>query len=118
MTRALAFTMYAGENVLQQNALMEPGQMRLRLLLTQKIDKVWNPDHEIFVGVLFGKNYFFGYLCGASPFLGVYSLRCCSSGACKAEKPTFITGSGTRLEFDFDLKISMEQMNGVVNCVR
>ena len=110
--------MKAGENMLQQNPLKEPGHLRLRLLLTQKIETVWNRDHEVFVGILFGKNYFFGYLCGASPFLGVYSLRCCSSGACQAERPTFITGSGTRLEFDFDFKISMERMNGIVNCTR
>lgn len=39
-----------------------------------------------------------------------------SGVAPKAEKPVFLTGSGSKMEFDVDLCVEMQRVNQVVGC--
>ena len=56
-----------------------------------------------------------GYLVGASSFLGIYKLNFVTSAMEQAERSIFMTGSGTRLEFDLNVSLAPERMNGVVD---
>jgi len=84
--------------------------------MSQKLAQLWIPNHSCFVGVVYNEHCFCGYQVQASDFLGIYELRCMTSVSAKPEKPVFLTGSGTKVDFDLDLTVDMKLVNGVIGC--
>ncbi|CAD7958496.1 unnamed protein product [Amoebophrya sp. A120] len=112
----LGFTVVAGETMTQLCAIRDPGQYRIRVAMSQKLAQLWLSNHTCFVGVVYNEHCFCGYQVQASDFLGIYELRCMTSVSAKPEKPVFLTGSGTKVDFDLDLTVDMKLVNGVIGC--
>mmetsp|Transcript_9869 Transcript_9869/g.24393 ORF Transcript_9869/g.24393 Transcript_9869/m.24393 type:complete len:647 (+) Transcript_9869:534-2474(+) len=114
--RGLGFTVVAGETMTQLCPIRDAGQYRIRVAMSQKLAQLWIPNHSCFVGVVYNEHCFCGYQVQASDFLGIYELRCMTSVSAKPEKPVFLTGSGTKVDFDLDLTVDMKLVNGVIGC--
>ncbi|CAD7941740.1 unnamed protein product [Amoebophrya sp. A120] len=111
MKKALAFSLKPFDSLLQKRTIQWPGNYRMRIAFTQKLQHLWERHHEVYIGILYGQNKFFGYLCGVSPFLGVYEIRNVSGVCQRPEQAAFLTGSGNKLELDFDVTIGMPLVN-------
>ncbi len=114
--------------ILQGHKIHKPGKYTLRVSLIQSRRSLWPSDHQVFVGLSYGTNSptnqmirskcgtFFGFLCGASPFLGIFEIQALSGASPKPEAPIFITGSAAKFEFDLDLVVNLTQVNQIVTC--
>lgn len=114
LRKAMTFTLEASDTLLQIEKMSKAGVYRTRVSLTQKLELLWKETHDIFIGVIYGQNRFFGYMCSVSPFLGIFELKNVSSVAPRAEKSVYLTGSGNKMEFDIELEIMMGRVNNVV----
>merc|ERR1711972_150235 len=63
-----------------------------------------------------GEGKYFGYLCSATSFSGIFSVRALASAAPAPNAPAHITGSGNKVEFDLALEIQVQRANLVVVC--
>ncbi|CAD7929706.1 unnamed protein product [Amoebophrya sp. A25] len=111
--KALSFTLHPIDSLLQKRSICMPGNYRIRLAFTQKHVGLWDRSHEVYIGILYGGNKFFGYLCGASPFIGIYDIRNVSGVCQRPEQSCFLTGSGNKMELDLDVTIGMQLCNGI-----
>mmetsp|Transcript_13617 Transcript_13617/g.33498 ORF Transcript_13617/g.33498 Transcript_13617/m.33498 type:complete len:329 (-) Transcript_13617:566-1552(-) len=111
--KALAFSLKPFDSLLQKRTIRQPGNYRIRLAFSQKLLALWDRSHEVYVGILYGTGKFFGYLVGASPFLGVFEVRNVSGVCQRPEQSMFLTGSGNKVELDLDVTIGMPLVNSL-----
>jgi hypothetical protein len=127
-----SFDLKSGHRIIQATPQRDAGTYRLRVTLMDPSDPhsmLWNPNHEVFVGVSYGNQALFGYMCGISAFQGVFALRTFSLSTSKntrqgdddveieaRNKPVHLTGSGNKVEFDISLEAEMQRINTIVCC--
>lgn len=111
-----AFCLVQGRTIMQNVAVRAAGSYRARVAFSQSVKPLWDPTHELFTGIIFGENRYLGYICGQSPYDGVFRLQSFRSGAPKPGAPVHFTGSGTKMEFDVELGVSIQRVNEVVDC--
>jgi len=115
VSRGFNFQVQEKQTIVQNVAIRASGLYRVRLAFSQSVSDMWNPDHEMFVGIIFGNKYF-GYIVRQSPYTGVFRLQNFSSYAPKPGQAVNLTGSGTKVEFDLELGVSMQRVNKIVTC--
>lgn len=111
-----SFMVGAGHRVLQDEALRSPGVVRLRVTLSSPSRLLWNPLHEVFVGLSYGEGRYFGFLCSATAYSGIFSVRALASVSPAPSAPAHFTGSGNKMEFDMGLEVQYQRVNLVVTC--
>lgn len=132
LTSGFSFDLKSGQRIIQATPQRDAGTYRLRVTLTDPSDPktmLWNPNHEVFVGVSYGNQALFGYICGISAFQGVFALRTFSLSTSKNKRegdevteiearnqPVHLTGSGNKVEFDVSLESEMQRINRIVCC--
>lgn len=117
--KGTSFDLGKNERLVQASAIKTFGIQRLRVVLSnqdENADALWNPEHEVFVGVSYGEKKYFGYLCSATAFSGIFSLRALAGTAPCPNAPVHITGSGNKVEFDVALEVQLRRVNLVVTC--
>mmetsp|Transcript_61186 Transcript_61186/g.117992 ORF Transcript_61186/g.117992 Transcript_61186/m.117992 type:complete len:586 (+) Transcript_61186:123-1880(+) len=110
------FSLGSHERLLQSDTFREVGIQRLRVSLSVPRRAAWNRDHEVFVGCSYGEGKYFGFLCSATDFAGIYSVRALASAAPEPGAPAHITGSATKFEFDLALEVQLQRANLIVMC--
>lgn len=119
LKKGTSFDLGAGERLVQASAIHTFGIQRLRVVLSNQdatSANLWDPEHEVFVGVSYGERKYFGYLCSATAFAGIFSLRALAGTAPCPNAPVHITGSGNKVEFDVALEVQLRRVNLVVTC--
>jgi len=79
----MTFTLESSDTLLQIERMTRSGVYRIRCSLTQKLELLWQREHDVFIGVIYGQNRFFGFMCSVSPYLGIFELKNVSSVAPK-----------------------------------
>jgi len=110
------FSLGSQERLLQSDTFREVGIQRLRVSLSVPRRAAWNRDHEVFVGCSYGEGKYFGFLCSATDFAGIFSVRALASAASEPGAPAHITGSATKFEFDLALEVQLQRANLIVMC--
>ncbi|CAK9033525.1 unnamed protein product [Durusdinium trenchii] len=116
LAQGCSFNLGAGDRLLQADVLRDSGISRLRVALSEPSSLLWNPEHEVFVGLSYGEGKYFGFLCSASAFSGIFSVRALASAAPAPSAPVHLTGSGNKMEFDLGLEIQLHRVDLVVTC--
>mmetsp|Transcript_28712 Transcript_28712/g.67506 ORF Transcript_28712/g.67506 Transcript_28712/m.67506 type:complete len:610 (-) Transcript_28712:201-2030(-) len=116
LAQGCSFDLGAGERLLQADVLRHSGISRLRVALSEPSSLLWNPQHEVFVGLSYGEGKYFGFLCSATSFSGIFSVRVLASAAPAPSAPVHLTGSGNKMEFDMGLEIALHRVDLVVTC--
>jgi BTB And C-terminal Kelch len=113
-----SINMKRGQNIAQQSAFRLPGVYKARVAMKQLDRENWPEDQRIFIGANYGKANFLGFLLKKTEFLGIYNVGVVSKDGADLEKQVHITGSGNRVELDFEMEIKMPRVDGVVvvNC--
>lgn len=111
-----SFSLGSAQRLLQGDVMRHAGITRLRVGLYSPGRHNWDPQHEVFVGLSYGESKYFGYLCSATAFHGIFSIRALASAAPEPSAPVHITGSGNKVEFDLSLEIQLHRINLVVTC--
>jgi len=116
MLQGFSFSLRAHERLVQSGSIRSPGIHRLRCVISNPSTVLWDPEHEVFVGISFGEGKFFGYLCSATAFSGIFSVRALSSVAPAPNPPAHLTGGGNKVEFDAALEVQMKRVNRIQQC--
>lgn len=116
LAQGCSFNLGAGDRLLQADVLRDSGISRLRVALSEPASLLWNPEHEVFIGLSYGEGKYFGFLCSASAFSGIFSVRALASAAPAPSAPVHLTGSGNKMEFDLGLEIQLHRVDLVVSC--
>lgn len=116
VSRGFSFSLGSQQRLVQTQAIRTPGIQRLRVVLCNPRLTLWDPEHEVFVGISYGDGRFFGYLCSATAFSGIFSVRALASGAPAPNAPVHLTGSGNKVEFDCAIEVQLTRVNMVVTC--
>jgi len=111
-----SFSLGAQQRLVQADPIRYAGLQRMRVLLSNPRTLLWNPEHEVFVGLSYGEGKYFGYLCSATAFSGIFSVRALASAAPAPNAPAHLTGSGNKVEFDLALEVQVQRANMVVVC--
>jgi len=111
-----SFILGPGKSIVQNKPIRNAGTYRLRLAYSQNEEELWNSAHDVFSGIIFGRNKFHGFICGLSPYESVYRVQTYTSGAPKPGPPTHLTGNGTKMEFDLELGVNLQRVNRIVDC--
>eukprot|EP00448_Togula_jolla_P006477 CAMPEP_0170598818 /NCGR_PEP_ID=MMETSP0224-20130122/16454_1 /TAXON_ID=285029 /ORGANISM="Togula jolla, Strain CCCM 725" /LENGTH=597 /DNA_ID=CAMNT_0010923403 /DNA_START=24 /DNA_END=1817 /DNA_ORIENTATION=- len=111
-----SFSIGAQQRLVQADVIRKSGLSRLRLVLSNPRRLLWHIEHEVFVGLSFGDNKYFGFLCSATSFSGIFSVRALSSAAPEPGPKVHLTGSGNKVEFDLVLEVQLQRVNKVVVC--
>jgi len=110
------FELGAQQRLVQMDAIHNAGIQRLRTVLCSPRRQLWDPEHEVFVGCSYGEGRYFGFLCSATAFSGIFSVRALASAAPAPNSPAHLTGSGNKVEFDLALEVQLHRANMVVMC--
>jgi len=116
VSRGFSFSVGSQQRLVQTQAIRTPGIQRLRVVLSNPRLVLWDPEHEVFVGISYGNGRFFGYLCSATAFSGIFSVRALASASPAPNAPVHLTGSGNKVEFDCAIEVQLTRVNGVVTC--
>jgi len=116
VSRGFSFSLGSQQRLVQTQAIRTPGIQRLRVVLSNPRLVLWDPEHEVFVGISYGDGRFFGYLCSATAFSGIFSVRALASAAPAPNAPVHLTGSGNKVEFDCAIEVQLTRVNMVVTC--
>mmetsp|Transcript_13404 Transcript_13404/g.36058 ORF Transcript_13404/g.36058 Transcript_13404/m.36058 type:complete len:592 (+) Transcript_13404:89-1864(+) len=116
LAKGCAFSLGAKQRLIQADPIRTSGVQRLRVVLSNPRRDLWDPSHEVFVGISYGEGRWFGYLCSATAFSGIFSVRAWASAAPIPNAPVHITGSGNKVEFDMALEVQLMRVNLVVTC--
>jgi len=116
LAQGCSFNVGAGERLLQADVLRDSGLSRLRVALSEPNSLLWNAEHEVFVGLSYGEGKYFGFLCSATTFSGIFAVRALASAAPAPSAPVHLTGSGNKMEFDLGLEIQLQRVDLVVTC--
>jgi len=111
-----SFTIGAQQRLMQAEPIKCAGTQRMRVVLSNPTLPLWNIEHEVFVGLSYGEGKYFGYLCSATAFSGIFSVRALASAAPAPNAPAHLTGSGSKVEFDLALEVQIQRANMVVVC--
>lgn len=111
-----SFTVGAQQRLVQAEPIRSAGLSRIRVVLSNPRKTLWDPEHEVFVGMSYGEGRYFGYLCSATAFSGIFSARALASAAPAPSAPVHLTGSGNKVEFDMGLEVQLQRANLVVVC--
>lgn len=111
-----SFNLRQQQLVIQRMPFRKAGTYRMRTTLTQNRSPLWITQHEVFVGVTYGQNRYFGYICGLSAYSGIFSVQTFASVSPGPNAPVHLTGSGNKMEFDIELDIEMQRINKIVCC--
>jgi len=111
-----SFTLGANQRLVQADPIRHSGIQRMRVVLSNPRKLLWDPQHEVFVGLSYGKGRWFGYLCSATAFSGIFAVRAYASAAPVPNAPVHLTGSGNKVEFDIALEVQLQRVNLVVTC--
>jgi hypothetical protein len=109
-----SFRLGQRQRLVQVSPIREAGIQRMRVAFSNPRTNLWDPDHEIFVGLSYGEGRYFGYLVSATSFSGIFSLRALASAAPAPNEPVHMTGSGNKVEFDLELQVELQRANLVV----
>lgn len=116
VARGCSFSIGAQQRLLQAEPIRSPGIQRMRVVLSNPRRVLWDPEHEVFVGLSYGEGKYFGYLCSSTTFSGIFSVRALASAAPAPNTPAHLTGSGNKVEFDLALEVQIQRANMVVVC--
>jgi len=116
LAQGCSFSLGPRERLLQADVLRDPGLSRLRVALSEPGNLLWNPEHEVFVGLSYGEGRYFGFLCSATAFSGIFCVRALASAAPAPSAPVHLTGSGNKVEFDLGLEVQLHRVDLVVTC--
>jgi len=116
VSRGFSFSLGSQQRLVQTQAIRTPGIQRLRVVLSNANSVLWDPEHEVFVGMSYGPGRYFGYLCSATAFSGIFSVRALASAAPAPNAPVHLTGSGNKVEFDCAIEVQLTRVNMVVTC--
>eukprot|EP00928_Gymnodinium_smaydae_P061154 TRINITY_DN45309_c0_g1_i1.p1 TRINITY_DN45309_c0_g1~~TRINITY_DN45309_c0_g1_i1.p1 ORF type:complete len:586 (+),score=159.20 TRINITY_DN45309_c0_g1_i1:104-1861(+) len=116
IAKGTSFSLGARQRLVQADAIRNPGIQRFRVVLSNSRQPLWDPEHQVFVGLSYGEGKYFGYLCAATAFSGIFSARALASAAPAPNSPVHITGSGNKVEFDIALEVQLHRVNLVVTC--
>jgi len=111
-----SFNLREQQLIIQRMPFRKAGTYRMRTTLTQNKSPLWITQHEVFVGVTYGQNRYFGYICGLSAYSGIFSVQTFASVSPGPNAPVHLTGSGNKMEFDIELDIEMQRINKIVCC--
>lgn len=111
-----SFSVGAQQRLVQADPIRVAGLQRMRVVLSNPRTLLWDPEHEVFVGLSYGEGKYFGYLCSATAFSGIFSVRALASAAPAPNAPAHLTGSGNKVEFDLKLEVQVQRANMVVVC--
>jgi len=111
-----SFSLGSQQRLLQAEPIRVSGLQRMRLVLSNPRVPLWDPEHEVFVGLSYGEGRYFGYLCSCTAFSGIFSVRALASAAPAPNAPAHLTGSGNKVEFDLALEVQVQRANMVVVC--
>jgi len=114
VSKGFSFSLGSQQRLVQSNAIRRPGIQRLRVVLSNPRAVLWDTEHEVFVGISYGTGKYFGYLCSATPFSGIFMVRALASAAPSPNAPVHLTGSGNKVEFDCAIEVQLTRVNGVV----
>merc|ERR1711966_372915 len=89
-----SFRIGAHHRLVQVDALRQAGIQRMRVAFSNPTAQLWEPDHEVFVGLSYGEGRYFGFIVSATTFSGIFSLRALASAAPAPNEPMHLTGSG------------------------
>mmetsp|Transcript_5138 Transcript_5138/g.12326 ORF Transcript_5138/g.12326 Transcript_5138/m.12326 type:complete len:612 (+) Transcript_5138:48-1883(+) len=113
LNQGFSFSLRAHERLVQSGAIRSSGIHRLRCVVSNPRVVLWDPEQEVFVGISFGEGKFFGYLCSATAFSGIFSVRALSSVAPAPNPPVHLTGGGNKVEFDAALEVQLKRVNRI-----
>jgi len=117
VARGFSFTLSSNQRLVQAEPIRHAGIQRLRVVLSNPKDDLWDPNHEVFVGISYGKRRCFGYLCSATAFSGIFSVRALALGTVpEPSAAVHLTGSGSKVEFDCAIEVQLTRVNHVVTC--
>eukprot|EP00930_Biecheleria_cincta_P028833 TRINITY_DN20086_c0_g1_i1.p1 TRINITY_DN20086_c0_g1~~TRINITY_DN20086_c0_g1_i1.p1 ORF type:complete len:623 (+),score=110.87 TRINITY_DN20086_c0_g1_i1:73-1869(+) len=116
LAQGSSFHLGPSEKLMQADCLRDAGLSRLRVALSEPSNLLWNPAHEVFVGLSYGEGKYFGFLCSATAFSGIFSVRALASAAPAPSSPVHLTGSGNKVEFDLGLEVQLHRVDLVVTC--
>lgn len=111
-----SFSVGSQQRLVQAEPIRVSGIQRMRVVLSNPRVVLWNPEHEVFVGLSYGEGRYFGYLCSCTAFSGIFSVRALASAAPAPNAPAHLTGSGNKVEFDLALEVQVQRANMVVVC--
>jgi len=111
-----SFSVGAQQRLVQAEPIRCSGIQRMRVVLSNPRSVLWDPEHEVFVGLSYGEGKYFGYLCSCTTFSGIFSVRALASAAPAPNAPAHLTGSGNKVEFDLALEVQIQRANMVVVC--
>lgn len=114
--KGCSFGIGAADRLLQAEPIRNAGIQRLRVVLSNPRRALWDPEHEVFVGISYGEGKYFGYLVSATAFSGIFSVRAIASAAPAPNAPVHLTGSGNKIEFDMGLEVQLQRVNLIVTC--
>jgi len=114
--RGNTFALGSAQRLVQADPIKAAGTQRLRMVLSNPRRHLWDPEHEVFVGCSYGEGRYFGFLCSATAFSGIFSVRALASAAPAPNAPIHLTGSGNKVEFDLSLEVQLQRVNLVVVC--
>eukprot|EP00927_Polykrikos_kofoidii_P043728 TRINITY_DN37809_c0_g1_i1.p1 TRINITY_DN37809_c0_g1~~TRINITY_DN37809_c0_g1_i1.p1 ORF type:complete len:612 (-),score=100.34 TRINITY_DN37809_c0_g1_i1:154-1923(-) len=116
IAKGCSFSIGSGQRLVQSEPIRTSGIQRVRVVLSNPKRVLWDPDHQVFVGISYGKGRYFGYLCSATAFSGIFSVRALASAAPEPNAPVHLTGSGNKVAFDIALEVQLQRVNLVVTC--
>jgi hypothetical protein len=116
VSKGFVFSLGSQQRLVQTQPIRRPGIQRLRVVLCKPDRELWDPEHEVFVGISYGPGKYFGYLCSATAFSGIFSVRALASAAPAPNAPVHLTGSGNKVEFDCAIEVQLTRVNMVVTC--
>lgn len=116
VAKGFSFQLGSSQRLVQAEPVRTSGIQRLRVVLCDSKKLLWDPEHEVFVGLSYGQGKYFGYLCSATAFSGIFSVRSLTSAAPEPNPPVHLTGSGNKVEFDIALEVQLQRVNMIVQC--
>jgi len=116
VAKGCSFSLGSKQRLVQADPIRSSGIQRLRVVLLNPRKVLWDPEHQVFVGISYGERRYFGYLCSATAFSGIFSVRALASAAPAPNAPVHLTGSGNKVEFDIALEVQLQRVNLVVTC--
>jgi hypothetical protein len=116
ISKGSSFSLGSRQRLVQTDVIRSSGIQRLRVVLSNPRSMLWDPEHQVFVGISYGEGKYFGYLCRATAFSGIFSVQALASAAPAPNAPVHLTGSGYKVEFDIALEVQLQRVNLVVCC--
>eukprot|EP00929_Paragymnodinium_shiwhaense_P037968 TRINITY_DN20135_c0_g1_i1.p1 TRINITY_DN20135_c0_g1~~TRINITY_DN20135_c0_g1_i1.p1 ORF type:complete len:609 (-),score=135.43 TRINITY_DN20135_c0_g1_i1:89-1915(-) len=116
VSKGSTFSLGAKQRLVQADPIRNSGIQQIRVVLSNPRKNLWDPEHQVFIGLSYGEGRYFGYLCSATAFSGIFSVRALASAAPAPNAPVHLTGSGNKVEFDIALEVQLQRVNLVVTC--